>query len=137
MPSQLNPYLNFDGNAREAMEFYREALGGTLTISTFGEYGQAGTPVENNVMHAQLETPAGFVLMASDLPPGMEYNAGGSMSISLSGQDEAELRGYWDALSAGGMVTMPLEKQRWGDVFGMCVDRFGVAWMVNIGQGES
>ncbi len=136
MSSQLNPYLNFDGNARQAMEFYRDALGGTLTINTFGEYGQAGTPIENNVMHALLETPAGFVLMASDLPPDMEYQAGGPVSVSLSGDDDAELRGYWDALSAGGVVTMPLEKQMWGDVFGMCIDRFGIAWMVNIGQGE-
>jgi PhnB protein len=87
-------------------------------------------------MHAQLETPAGFTLMASDTAPGMDYSApNGAISVSLSGDDE-DLRGYWEKLSAGGTVTMPLEKQMWGDEFGMCTDRYGTPWMVNIGQPQ-
>ena len=132
MPSRLNPYLFFAGNAREAMEFYRNVFGGELTVSTFGEYGADDASIANQVMHAQLETERGFTLMASDPPPGTtEADANGA--ISLSGEDGDELRGYWEKLSDGGTVVMPLEKQMWGDEFGQCVDRYGVQWMVNIG----
>lgn len=134
MTSRLNPYLNFDGNAREAMEYYQSVLGGSLVISTFGEFGDADAPHADKVMHAQLDSEKGFTLMASDLPPGMTMNAGDNMTISLSGDDDAELRGYWQKLSDGGRVTVPLERQMWGDEFGMCTDRFGVPWMVNIAQ---
>ena len=129
MTSRLNPYLSFRDNAREAMEFYRDCLGGELTINTFGEYG--GEPAEG-VMHAQLETPLGFALMGADTPREMPLNPGDNVTVSLSGDDEEELREYFDKLSEGGRVSMPLEKQMWGDVFGMLVDRFGVGWMVNI-----
>jgi PhnB protein len=135
MASRLNPYLNFDGTARQALEFYRQVFGGDLQIMTFGESG--GDPeAENaaNVMHGQLETPSGYTLMASDLMPGMPYNPGDNVVICLSGDDDAELRGYWDQLADGGTVSVPLEKQMWGDVFGACTDRFGIAWMVNIGE---
>lgn len=132
MPARLNPYISFGGDARAAMEFYRDVFGGELTISTYGEFGQAGTPVEDQVMHGQLVTPSGFTLMGADSPPGMERATGSTISISLSGDDEAELRGYWDRLSADGTVTVPLEQQMWGDLFGQCTDRFGIDWMVNI-----
>jgi PhnB protein len=72
--------------------------------------------------------------MASDTPSGMERTSGDNITISLSGEDGGELRGYWEKLSHGGNVTMPLEKQMWGDEFGMCIDRFGIPWMVNITQ---
>ena len=133
MPSRLNPYISFPGTAREAMEYYESAFGGTLVVNTFGEYGGSENP--EGVMHAQLETDGGFTLMASDMPPGMEFQPGNNMAISLSGDDEGELRGYWDRLADGGTVTMALEKQMWGDVFGMCIDRYGVSWMVNIAGG--
>jgi PhnB protein len=136
MASRLNPYISFRDNARQAMEFYKEAFGGELTLNTFGESGAPGAPEADKIMHAQLETDRGFALMASDTPPGMEYNPGNNISISLSGDDADELRGYWEKLSAGGTVTMPLEKQMWGDEFGMCVDRFGISWMVNISQPQ-
>jgi PhnB protein len=132
----LNPYLNFPGTAREAMEFYRSVFGGTLNINTFGEFGNPDTAVADKVMHAMLETDRGYTLMASDLAPGMEHRPGENITISLSGDDVDELRGYWEKLAAGGTVTMPLEKQVWGDEFGMCVDRFGVPWMVNITQAQ-
>jgi PhnB protein len=131
MTSTLNPYLHFDGNAREAMEFYRTALGGELDVNTYGEFGAPG-PEQDKIMHAQLTTPAGFTLMASDTPSDMDFRPGQNVSVSLSGDNPDELRGYWEGLTSGGTVTMPLEKQVWGDEFGACVDRFGVAWMVNI-----
>jgi PhnB protein len=136
MTSTLNPYLTFRDDARAAMEFYRGALGGDLTLNTFGEYGDKGAPDADLVMHAQLITPSGFTLMGADTPAHGEFQEGSRASISLSGDDEAELRGYWDKLSEGSTVTVPLEKQMWGDHFGMLTDPFGVSWMVNI-AGES
>ena len=137
MASRLNPYLTFDGTAREAMETYRDVFGGELSVNTFGDFGAAQDEAsKDKVMHSQLETSAGFTLMASDSPPGMPYQPGNDVSVSLSGDDEAELRGYWDKLADGGQVAVPLEKQMWGDVFGMCNDRFGVTWMVNIAQPQ-
>jgi PhnB protein len=132
MTSRLNPYINFTGNAREAMEFYKSVFGGTLTVSTFGEFPGADAATADQIMHAQLETDQGFTLMASDTPPGMRHNPGDNITVSLSGDDGDSLRGYWEALSKDGTVGMPLEKQMWGDEFGMCVDRFGIPWMVNI-----
>jgi PhnB protein len=134
MASRLNPYIGFDGTAREAMEFYKEVFGGELTVNTFGEFGSQGAPDADKIMHSQLETDRGFTLMASDTPSGMERTSGDNITISLSGEDGGELRGYWEKLSDGGNVTMPLEKQMWGDEFGMCIDRFGIPWMVNITQ---
>ena len=134
MAARLNPYIHFKDDARQAMEFYKEVFGGQLTVSTFGEFGAKDAPDADNVMHAQLETGSGFTLMASDTPAHMQRTPGDNISISLSGDDTETLRGYWEKLSAGGTVTVPLEKQMWGDEFGMCVDRFGIPWMVNIGQ---
>ena len=133
MTSRLNPYLNFDKGAREAMEFYKTVFGGELTVSTFGEGGMADNPAEaDKVMHAQLVVSNGYWLMASDTPNSMDYTPGNNISVSLSGDDEDELRGYWNRLSNGGTVAMPLEKAPWGDSFGQCVDKFGISWLVNI-----
>jgi PhnB protein len=134
MASRLNPYIQFKDNARQALDFYKEVFGGELRVNTFGEFGQQDSPDADKVMHGQLETANGFTLMASDTPAGMERNPGNNISVSLSGDDADDLRRYWDRLSDGGTVAVPLEKQMWGDEFGMCVDRFGTPWMVNIIQ---
>jgi PhnB protein len=137
MASRLNPYVSFDGNARQAMEFYKGVFGGDLRLNTFGEFGSQDTPDADKVMHSQLETDGGFTLMAADTPSGMQRNPGDTITISLSGDDADALRGYWEKLSDGGTVTLPLEKQMWGDEFGMCMDQFGVPWMVNITQSQA
>ncbi len=134
MASRLNPYISFNGDARQAMEFYESVFGGNLTMNTFGEYGAPDPGSADKIMHGQLETGSGFTLMGADTPPGMDHDPGNNISVSLSGDDGDELRGYWQKLADGGTVTVPLEKQMWGDEFGMCQDRFGIAWMVNIGQ---
>ena len=134
MASRLNPYLNFNGNARQALEFYTSVFGGDLNLSTFAEFGMAEAPVADKIMHGQLETDAGYTLMAADTPPGMEFNGMHGFGVSLSGDDADVLRGYFDKLADGGTVTMPMQKQAWGDEFGMCTDKFGVPWLVNIGQ---
>jgi PhnB protein len=132
MTSRLNPYISFNGNAREAMEFYESVFGGTLTLNTFGEYGPPDAPEADKIMHGMLETDHGFTLMGADTPPGMPPKSGDNITVSLSGDDVEELRGYWSELSDGGTVTVPLEKQMWGDEFGQCIDRYGVSWMVDI-----
>lgn len=136
MASRLNPYLNFPGTCREAMQFYESVFGGTLEIMTFADAGAEGMPNPDQVMHARLESPSGYTLMASDLPPGEEHRPGTSVALSLSGDDAEELRRYWSALSADGTVQMPLERQMWGDDYGACTDRFGVHWMVDIAAGD-
>ena len=133
MATKLNPYINYNGNAREAMEFYQSVFGGELHLSTFKEYNMSQSPADDNkIMHAQLEGPHGMTLMAADVTGSMGYQPGSNFSISLSGEDEGELRGYFDGLAAGGTVLQPFEKAPWGDTFGMVTDKFGVLWLVNL-----
>lgn len=132
MTIRLNPYLVFDGNAREALDFYVSVLGGHLEVSTFGDFPGAGPEVADQIMHGQLETPAGFTIMASDSPPGTSRTLGDHITVSLSGDDVETLRGYWAGLSEGATVQTPLEVQMWGDEFGQLTDRFGIGWLVNI-----
>lgn len=134
MTLRLNPYISFSDNAREALEFYRDVLGGELEISTFeGMPPEMGVdPAEaKKVMHGQLTTEDGFTLMAADTPAGMPRTVGDDVSVSLSGDDLAKLTGWWEKLSASGSVTVPFVQAPWGDTFGMCVDRFGIHWLVN------
>jgi PhnB protein len=133
MQTKLNPYLSFQDNAREAMEFYRMVFGGRLELHTFEDYHASEDPSEDHkIMHSLLEAENGITFMAADTPNSMDYRPGTNMSMSLSGDNEAELKAYFEKLSAGGMVSMPLEKAPWGDLFEMCTDKFGVQWMVNI-----
>jgi PhnB protein len=132
MSSQLNPYLNFNGDARQALEFYTSVFGGKLTLTTFSDFGAAGTPDADRIMHGLLETDAGYTIMGADATSEMEYHPMAGFSVSLSGDDGDVLHGYWEKLSVNGTVTMPMAKQAWGDEFGMCVDSFGVSWLVNI-----
>ena len=137
MGTKLNPYLAFRDNAKEAMEFYHSVFGGDLTLSTFGENQASQDPDEQDkIMHGMLVTDNGLTLMGADTPKGMSYTPGDNYSVSLSGEDEDELRRYWEGLSAGGTVAMPLEKAPWGDIFGMCADKFGVNWLVNVNAAQ-
>ncbi|MEV3936211.1 VOC family protein [Glycomyces sp. NPDC049804] len=135
METNLYPYLFFDGNAREAMGFYQEVLGGELNVMTYGETGATG-PEADQVMHATLTSLAGYTIMGSDTGPGQEYRPGANVALCLGGDDGDRLRGYWQRLAEGATVTMPLEKQFWGDEYGSLVDRFGVSWMVDISAGS-
>ncbi len=127
----LNPYLTFNGNAAEAMRFYQSVLGGELTIQTFGEAKMAEKPEdENRTIHAVLKSN-GITLMASDSRPGTEVTFGDEMHLSVVGSEEDGLDQIFAKLAEGGTIDMQLEKQFWGDMFGMCTDRFGMHWMVN------
>jgi PhnB protein len=137
MATRLNPYLGFRDTARQAMDFYQTVFGGDVTRSTFAEFQASEDPAEQDkIMHSTLTTDNGFTLMASDTPNSMDYTPGTNYSVSLSGEDEEELRGYWGKLADGGTVTMPLEKAPWGDSFGMVNDQFGVTWLINIGPSQ-
>jgi PhnB protein len=138
MSVRLNPYLHFESTGREALEFYRSVLGGELQIMTFGDMGAEGpVPPPEGVMHGYLETPDGFVLMASDGEPGRETGAPTGISVSLSGDDPGKLGGWFTALAEGGTVDVPFEKQMWGDLFGQVTDRFGVRWLVNAADPQT
>ncbi|MDO9456801.1 VOC family protein [Nocardioides sp.] len=131
MTTRLNPYLAFQGPAREAMEFYQSVFGGELNVMTFGDMGGMGMPEESHglVMHSDLMVNDGVTLMGSD-QPGDDAPVNGS--VSLSGDDDATLRAWWAGLAEGGEVTLPLEVAPWGDAFGQLTDKFGIAWMFNI-----
>jgi PhnB protein len=133
MPTKLNPYLHFRGDTRQAMAFYQTVFGGSLNITTFKEFQGPHDPSDDDkIMHAQLDTDNGLTLMASDPPSMMADQPVQNGSISLSGDDAPELRGYFAKLADGGTVIMPLETAGWGDAFGMCTDQFGTEWLVNI-----
>ncbi len=137
MTQQLNPYLHRPGDAREVVDFYRDVFGGTVETMTFD---QGGMPIAegwgDKLMHAQLTTDAGFVIMVSDTPPGHETTHGEDVSISLSGRAGDALRGYWEKLKDGATIHEELAQAPWGDHFGACTDKFGTSWLVNIGPSE-
>lgn len=132
----LDIYPFFMGNCREAMEFYKSIFGGELTIQTYGEVPgdkpEEMKGMDDKVMHASLKG-GDIEMMASDstrkAPFGPSF-----ISLSLSGTDEEKLRSLFDKLSEGGEVTSPLKKEFWGDIFGSLTDKFGIDWMVNIGE---
>jgi len=131
MTVRLNPYLNFRDNAKEAMEFYHSVFGGKLDLSTFAEFHASDDPSEaDKIMHGQLTADNGLVLMGADVPSSMAITA--NSTVSLSGDDEETLTGYYNQLSDGGTIAEKLAKAPWGDTFGMFTDKFGVPWLVNI-----
>ena len=139
MAARLNPYLTFQGNAREALEYYRDILGGTLTLMTYTEGGMTENPDDaDRIMHGQLENDSGFTLMGADAPSGVPGQPMSGVQISLSGDTatDAELSGYYDKLAEKGSVVEPLVTAPWGDKFGMVTDPYGVLWMVNIAGSQ-
>jgi len=135
MPTSLVPYLNFPGNAREAMEFYQSIFGGTLDVVTFADFNLDRMPPDGT-MHAYLKAD-GFNIAASDAMPGAESTWGGTrVYLSFMGDDESIVR-WFDALAEGGEIGQPLAKQVWGASYGLVKDKFGLEWMFNIGpSGE-
>jgi PhnB protein len=137
MTRKLVPYLNFDGDCRAAMEFYRGVFGGELNVQTFAE-AHGDDSLGDRVVHARLESGA-IDVMASDTHPehSPPYVAGNGVHLSLIGTDREALAGWFEKLADGGKVTMPLEKQFWGDEYGALTDRFGMHWMVNISPAQA
>ena len=125
----FQPYLNFNGNTREAMEFYQKACGGTLDLQTFGEASKVpGT--EHRIMHARLSN-GDAVLMASDTMPEHPFVQGTNVMVNIDCESDEELDRIFAALSEGAMITMPVQDTFWRARFGMLIDKFGVHWMFN------
>jgi PhnB protein len=128
---RLNPYISFHRNAREAMTYYQSVLGGDLVIDTFATFdGMVADPSDKDlVMHSQLTTSDGIVLMGADTPSEMPYTAPAGVSMSVSSDDESRIAALFSAFAADGTVTLPFDTQVWGAKFGMVTDRFGIGWM--------
>lgn len=136
MSISLSPYLNFPGNGREAMTYYHGVFGGELQLFGFQEYGMPDAPAEA-LMHGQLEVD-GLTLMASDAMPGAEETWGGTrVYCSFFGDDLEKMKGWFDVLAADGSVGVPLEKQVWGDTYGLVMDKYGIEWMFNVSEPEA
>ncbi len=131
---QVNPYLFYDGNCEAAFKFYEKALGGKINGLMTYEGAPQSMPIppgwNKKVMHAHM-TIDGAALMASDAPPGHFHQPQG-FSVSLQIDDPAEAERKFKALADGGSVNMPFAKTFWSRGFGMCVDQFGIPWMVNV-----
>jgi len=131
---QLNPYLNFNGDGARAVELYQRALGATVvTLSRFGDMpgAEAAPETKDRVMHAVLKLGDAGTIMLSDIRPGSPHTPGTNSYVCLDFDDAADMGQKFDALAAGGKVTMPLEDTFWGARFGMLVDAHGVQWMFN------
>lgn len=135
MAITLNPYIHFNGEAEEAANFYKDIFGGDLTINRFGEFGttEVGDEFKDQVMHADLKTDE-IRLMISDSGPMGPGVVGTNVSVSISGyaDDKERLSKYFDELSQGGSVEVPLQEHPWGATFGMLTDKFGIHWLINI-----
>ena len=137
MSASFLPYLNFGGNCREAYTRYQEIFGGELFVMPMSEMPGDDAVESDLVAHAALMLPDGSVLMASDAPPGAPFGAVQGMYVSYSAPDPGEAKRVFDALAEGGEIEMPLGETFFSPAFGICKDRFGTPWMVNVPQDET
>ena len=131
----VNIYLTFNGSCEEALKFYAQCLGGTLgELHRFSgspmDDGKIPAEFKDKVMHGRVETQ-GQLIMGSDTGPGQSFQGYNGFTVSINAADTAQGKRLFDALSAGGQVTMPFQKTFWAEGFGMLNDKFGVPWMVN------
>lgn len=134
MATTLNPYLMFEDNSKEAMEFYHSIFGGKLELQTYGEAGMSDHPnIKNRIIHAMLSSNQ-ICIMASDNHPDHNFQTvvGNNVHLSILGNNNEELTKIFNQLSLGGKIDMPLEKQFWNDIYGMLTDKFGIHWTINI-----
>jgi PhnB protein len=135
MATAAIPYITFAGNAREALNFYQAVFGGKVEISTFGDFNVPGAPTDG-VMHGALTTDE-FAVYGSDAMASGDLDDANRIRIAIAGDDLDTLSVSFAALTEGGRVVQPLEKQMWGDTYGEVVDQYGVAWMFNIGSASA
>jgi len=130
---KLHPYLNFAGNAEEALNFYKDALEGDVIM--LNRFGESPMPSDDDwkqkIMHARLQFGDDNIIMISDTMKGNSISTHGNIQLSIGLDDEEKTKQIFDNLADGGKVTMPLAKQFWGDLFGMLQDKFGISWMLN------
>lgn len=137
---KTNPYLNFDGQAEEAFEFYKSVFGGefkaNMKMSEMPGAEKMSANEQDRVMHIALPIGKDTLLMASDIVPsaGHKLEKGNQMYISLHPESREEADRIFNGLSKGGNIEMPMEDQFWGDYFGSFIDKFGIGWMVNFNK---
>ncbi|MGW1991668.1 VOC family protein [Embleya sp. NPDC001921] len=127
-------HLNFRGEARAALEFYRSVFGGDIAVVTYGDTGNVSDPAEaGQVMWGQVVADNGFHVMAYDVPSEMPWDRGeNSFFVSLRGEDTKEITVYWERLSVGASIVQPLAPAQWAPLYGMLTDRFGVVWVLDV-----
>ncbi|MQM27633.1 VOC family protein [Glycomyces albidus] len=137
MTVNVTPHLNFRGEARAALEFYRSVFGGDLVVSTYGDLGAAQDPAEADlVVWGQVSAPGGFRVMAYDVPAALPLSRGEDpFFVSVRGGDVAELTDLWEGLAKGGTVVQPFGPSAWAEAYGMVKDRFGVTWVLDVVAG--
>ncbi|OHV32268.1 MULTISPECIES: VOC family protein [Pseudofrankia] len=129
----VTPHLNFRGNAREALEFYRSVFGGELVAVSYAEMGNADPATADNVVWGQVTGDNGFRIMAYDVYPHLPWDQGQDpFFVSVRGTDPTELQGYWDKLVDGASVKQPIGPSQWAPLYGQLTDRFGVTWVLDI-----
>ncbi len=129
---EINTYLIFDGNCREAMSFYAKGLGAEVNLIPFSDMpGDHPPDAKDRIMHARI-AKGSAVLMASDTMPGMPFSKGSNFSVSVNCENQAEMDPMFQAIADGGKVTMPLQETFWAARFGMLTDKFGINWMFNL-----
>ncbi|GAA4159308.1 VOC family protein [Gryllotalpicola daejeonensis] len=136
MSVSFTPYLQFRGQAKEAMTFYQSVFGGELSVMTFGDSGMTEGVDPSQVMHSQLDGPVN--LMGSDVPESMPLSSGSSISLCFSGDAEGldTGRSYYEKLGEGGSNVMPLDLAPWGDYYGSVTDKYGFSWMFDFSSPE-
>ena len=136
--TQINSYLTFGGNCREAMTFYKNCLGGELTLQTIGESplaDQMPPEMQQGILHATL-TKGALVLLASDMVAEEGLTRGNAVSLMLNCSSEDEIKAFYNSLSAGGQATHPLENSFWGALFGDLTDKFGNHWLLHFDKNQ-
>jgi PhnB protein len=133
MSIAVTPHLNFRGNAREALTFYRDVFGGDLTVVSYADMGNPDPATADQVVWGQVATEAGFRIMAYDVYPNLDWDQGADpFFVSVRGTDAAELGDYWDRLIGGATVRQELAPAAWAPLYGQVTDRFGVTWVLDI-----
>ena len=138
MSIQTTAHINFRGDARAALEFYRSVFDGEMTIATYADIHAVEAPSQvDQVAWGQVTAPSGFRVMAYDVQPSRVFNPGeNSFYIALHDTDAAEISARWDALAAGATIATPLAPAQFAPLYGMLTDRFGVTWIVDVGPAS-
>lgn len=127
-------HLNFRGQAREALQFYRSVFGGKIVVRTYADAWSVTDPSEaNQVMWGQVASEDGFRIMAFDVPSSRPWSPGeAAFFVSLISESETEIASRWSLLGDGGSVLHPLEPAQWSPLYGMLKDRFGITWVLSV-----
>lgn len=133
----VTPYISFNGNCEEAMNFYVECMNGEILFTQrFGDSPMAGEGMNDKILHTSIKI-GGSTIMASDCPPGQPVSSGNNISLAIGTNDVEQAEKFFNKIADGGKVTMPMQETFWAERFGMLTDKFGINWMFNCDKPES